>query len=317
MTWFRVDDQFHSHPKVTGLSASALALWVLAGSWSACHRTGGYVPSTTLASLLGGAGSDAAGELVRRGLWARAVGGWQFHDWAVYNATSLEALARDEQKEVTKRLHRRPELLAAVRDRDGSQCQRCKAEVSWSDKRSQAGGTYALLDRAAPLELGNVVVACRGCSRQSCGQPGDNTGDTVVDSPAAAPAGSPARGTSSIRRGASRGQVGTSPGTSTAAPDTPPDRASAPDPRSSTPLRPSAAIQAGLNSDSDQTCPPGSLSLSTSRGSSFPGTGPETARERVLHAADPPSPDPAELDERYAVHAPTWSSPTSEAESAR
>ena len=37
MTWFKVDDKFHSHRKVAALGAdvAALSLWVVAGSWSA------------------------------------------------------------------------------------------------------------------------------------------------------------------------------------------------------------------------------------------------------------------------------------------
>jgi len=54
MTWFKVDDKFHSHRKVIelGKNVDALALWVVAGSWSADHLTDGFIPESVLYRLL-------------------------------------------------------------------------------------------------------------------------------------------------------------------------------------------------------------------------------------------------------------------------
>lgn len=54
MTWFKVDDKFHSHRKITGLGkdVDALALWVVAGSWAADQLTDGFVPESVLFRLL-------------------------------------------------------------------------------------------------------------------------------------------------------------------------------------------------------------------------------------------------------------------------
>lgn len=90
MTWFRVDDSFHDHPKVRGLSDSAVALWVRTGCWSARHLTDGEVPAGVareLCSVQRWRSTCAA--LVKTGLWAhdaeRDV--YSFHDWDDYNPT--------------------------------------------------------------------------------------------------------------------------------------------------------------------------------------------------------------------------------------
>lgn len=92
MTWFKVDDTFHAHPKVLATDAAALGLWVVAGAWSSAHLTEGFVPDHALPRLI--PGSDVlARKLVATGLWRRTRGGYQFHDWAEYQPTKEEAVA--------------------------------------------------------------------------------------------------------------------------------------------------------------------------------------------------------------------------------
>ena len=44
MAWFKVDDNYWSHPKVMFQSLDASGLWVRAASWSANHLTDGSFP---------------------------------------------------------------------------------------------------------------------------------------------------------------------------------------------------------------------------------------------------------------------------------
>lgn len=74
MAWIRYDDQFYSNPKVTRVVAEdpgALALHVLANTWTNSQRHPGYVPAHQPAILL--CDRVKAGEwaavLVRAGLW--------------------------------------------------------------------------------------------------------------------------------------------------------------------------------------------------------------------------------------------------------
>lgn len=87
MTWFKVDDSFYDHPKVFDAPDCAVALWTRAGTWSARNLTDGFVPAGMPARLCGDP-DTAVKELVRRGLWSRKPGGYQFHDWHDYQPTS-------------------------------------------------------------------------------------------------------------------------------------------------------------------------------------------------------------------------------------
>lgn len=85
MTWFKVDDGFHSHPKtrkVLTKAPAALALWVVAGSWSADNLTDGLIPEDQLPWLIPVGADDMAQQLVAARFWRRVKGGYQFHQWA-------------------------------------------------------------------------------------------------------------------------------------------------------------------------------------------------------------------------------------------
>lgn len=81
--WFKVDDNFWSHPKTLTLSDEAISAWVKAGSYCGQHLTDGFVPASAR-TLLGIRKESAINELVESGLWREVDGGWQFHDWEEY-----------------------------------------------------------------------------------------------------------------------------------------------------------------------------------------------------------------------------------------
>lgn len=89
MVWFRIDDSFYDHPKVFDAPDCAVALWTRAGSWSARNLTDGFVPAGLPARLCDDP-DTAVRELLRRGLWSRKQGGFQFHDWTTYQLTADE-----------------------------------------------------------------------------------------------------------------------------------------------------------------------------------------------------------------------------------
>lgn len=301
--WFRVDDKFHSHPKLVGASDAAVALWTLAGSWSSDHRTGGYVRHETLPTLRSGDVQGAAQELVRRGLWRRAVGGYAFHQWAERNPIGAQALAADDHKRLMRALNRRDGLLQAVRDRDGSTCGRCSAQVSFHDRRSETGGTYALRDASGAMSVDNVIVSCRGCVRRAAaawGQLGDKPGDkTANDAP-----DRPDQPPRSTHSGAEPGQVGSSPEASRTTTAPAGRHTSAQHPRRSTPTPTTSATWTGARSDLDQTYSHGSLARSTSSSGSVVSSSLQNAR--ADEAFDPGQLDNDLTDDRYAVHRPRF-----------
>ena len=79
MTWFKVDDGFHSHPKAFRAGTAALGLWVRAGSWAASQLTDGFVPAEVVRMY---GTTTMAKALVAAGLWTKVDGGYCFHQWA-------------------------------------------------------------------------------------------------------------------------------------------------------------------------------------------------------------------------------------------
>jgi hypothetical protein len=97
MTWFKVDDSFHSHPKVLATDADALGLWVVAGAWCGANLTDGFVPDHVLSRLLPDS-DKLARKLTASGLWRRTKGGHQFHDWADFQPSSADVRAMREKR---------------------------------------------------------------------------------------------------------------------------------------------------------------------------------------------------------------------------
>lgn len=92
MAWFKIDDGFHGHPKIVGVSTSAVGLWTLAGTWASQYLTDGVVPSAMVARL--GGSKDDADALVTAGLWIASPEGYTFHDWSVYQPDAASTKAK-------------------------------------------------------------------------------------------------------------------------------------------------------------------------------------------------------------------------------
>lgn len=93
MTWFRLDDGFHSHPKVLRAGNEAIGLFVRCGTYAAQHLTDGVIPEHIV--LLYGS-EQLADKLVKAGLWRRTRGGWRMPDYLDYNP-SKEAVDNDRR----------------------------------------------------------------------------------------------------------------------------------------------------------------------------------------------------------------------------
>lgn len=102
MPWFKVDDQFWSHPKVIELSSDAIALWVRAGSYAAQQLTDGRITVGALRMLT--ADRAVADELVLGGLWVQVdQRTWAFKDWHDYQPTSAEVEDRRAKRSAAGR----------------------------------------------------------------------------------------------------------------------------------------------------------------------------------------------------------------------
>jgi hypothetical protein len=116
MPWFRLDDSFHSHPKVIAAGNEAVGLFVRCGTYAAEHTTDGII-AEEIAELYGASATGSrrnpgtgkpetlAETLVRTGLWHRVRRGWTIHDYLDYNPS--RAAVEKERKDAAERQRRR------------------------------------------------------------------------------------------------------------------------------------------------------------------------------------------------------------------
>ena len=101
MSWAKFDDQFYDHPKIRSIDPLAAFLWVCSISYSARHLTDGFVPQTMPRALINLEEKphtktllDAlVRQLLKVGLWHKAEGGYQVHDYLEYNPPKAKVLA--------------------------------------------------------------------------------------------------------------------------------------------------------------------------------------------------------------------------------
>jgi hypothetical protein len=108
MAWARLDDGFHSHPKVNELLGeadgwAALGFWAACLSWATQHtrspgKVPGFVPSSTVNRFDRAVGPAYAALLVKYGLWETADGGWLIHDFHIYAYLPSDAVREQRRK---------------------------------------------------------------------------------------------------------------------------------------------------------------------------------------------------------------------------
>lgn len=115
MTWGKIDDKLHSHPKADDAGLAALGLWALALSYCCDHLTDGHVSRDRLAKLAGKAPwLKLAGDLCSAKLWhaadercknkscddlRRPGDGFRFHDWADHQPLRADVEAERARKQ--------------------------------------------------------------------------------------------------------------------------------------------------------------------------------------------------------------------------
>lgn len=169
MTWFKVDDKLHGHPKWWALSPNAKALWTTAGSWSSSYKTDGIVLDGQVPILAPQVGltpratRTAAAELVGAGMWAVVDGGWAFHNWTDFNPLRAQQDKEAAIERERKKIQNDPDLKAAIRLRDGDLCRYCGVQVNFAARTGHLAGRYdhiVPVTRGGKTTLQNVVVCC-------------------------------------------------------------------------------------------------------------------------------------------------------------
>jgi len=109
MTWARLDDQFYNHPKVAKLGdmlLPAVGLHALALCYCNAYLTDGFIPKDQIPRLTGdvtlllpgGTPWVLVNDLLDAGLWEKAEGGYQIHDFLDYNPSRVEVLKEREAR---------------------------------------------------------------------------------------------------------------------------------------------------------------------------------------------------------------------------
>ena len=121
MSWFKVDDLLHGHPKARKAGLTSIGLWALSGSYCMAYKLDGHIDRDWVSSWPGGV--KTANALAKAGLW-HATGhdcprcpqpadpiGWVFHDWDDVQPTADE-IEKKREKDRARQRQRRSRLLA-------------------------------------------------------------------------------------------------------------------------------------------------------------------------------------------------------------
>lgn len=96
--WFKVDDQLSFHAKTVLAGNSAMGLWVRAGAWASAHFTDGFIPAHMANAMANPmANTPDPEKLVESTLWDEAEGGYQFHDWDLFQPDSKSEKKKREE----------------------------------------------------------------------------------------------------------------------------------------------------------------------------------------------------------------------------
>lgn len=158
MPWFKVDDGFHGHPKVIGLSASAVGVWLLAGTWAAQYLTDGMIPAGMVPRF--GGTAEAAAELVGAGLWHDSDGGFQFHEWHEYQPSKEDVEAEREAARERMRAVRAKRKRTVPNTSDGSE--EVRANTDRSSEEVRLTPTQPSPSQPEPSKEGSVGPRKRG-----------------------------------------------------------------------------------------------------------------------------------------------------------
>lgn len=185
MTWFRLDDQWLTHPTMQAAGLTGRALWLAGGLHCAQHLTDGRIDKHLIRVLAAQAGvkTSVATRLVELGLWADEGDHYQIPNYLEYQPSKEQVANKRAGWSRKKQLHDSPELKAAVRRRDGDQCRYCGATVRWNDRRGERGGTYDHIDPEGTNTFENLVVACRGCNSRKGARTPDQAEMPLLDLP--------------------------------------------------------------------------------------------------------------------------------------
>ena len=140
MPWVRIDDGFYMHPKVVGLSPSAIGLHLCGLCYAADNLTDGLIPKAAIDRLTSTKNAKTVdrmlAELEAAGMWIDEGTRWRIHDYLKYQPSREKVLAERES--------------AAERQR--------KAREKAATKRATEGNVTHMSRRDGPVSHGGVTA---------------------------------------------------------------------------------------------------------------------------------------------------------------
>lgn len=97
MSWVRLDDHAHRHPKQLQAGPMACWLWVCGLSYCSEHLTDGNIPSAALVTFNIPKAEREADRLVSVGLWEVTETGYRVHDYHEYQPSRGQVVERKQR----------------------------------------------------------------------------------------------------------------------------------------------------------------------------------------------------------------------------
>jgi hypothetical protein len=174
MPWTRIDDQFHSHPKIIAAGSEGVALFVLALSWCGGALTDGFIPTAQVRRIaLNDDATETAERLVTVGLWDRVPGGYQIHDYLDYNP-SAEQVEAQRQAGIRDYPPDWESMRLTVLYRDNYRCRYCYHRADTVDH-------IIPYSRGGETVMGNLVAACRSCNSRKGARTPEEANMPILD----------------------------------------------------------------------------------------------------------------------------------------
>jgi hypothetical protein len=95
MSWFKIDDQSAFHPKVMAAGNEAWGAFCRMGAYSSAHLTEGFIPVSIAMAITT---RKVVVKLIEAGLLHESPGGYDIHDYLVYNPTAEAEKAKRQAR---------------------------------------------------------------------------------------------------------------------------------------------------------------------------------------------------------------------------
>jgi len=196
VTWAKLDDTFHHHPKLMEVGLAAVGLYARGISYATDNLTDGRLPERWVLGQMAGEDGTLADQLVEAGLWDRNGSGYLVHDYADYNPTREEVENRRFADSERKRSGIQSEASgtpgtgsstsSATREKESKEFSEWLDHYRETTKRTSVTGSKPARDafrarRREDYSLADLKLATIGCHGDDfCRENGHDIPETIL-----------------------------------------------------------------------------------------------------------------------------------------